>query len=143
MKRINMKRDYILPLPHFIHIKKSFFIEHHRWLLFLYKFTLFSKFALFNFFFFAISPFRSNHRKCSIKKLFLKFCNIDRKTPMLESLFIKFKFIFNKPADLLKRDSNAALSPWILLFSYCIDNFSKNDYKRKNVTPIKTARASS
>ena len=28
-------------------------------------------------------------RRCSIKKLFLKFCNIHRKTPALESLFNK------------------------------------------------------
>ena len=32
---------------------------------------------------------RSNHRRCSIKKLFLKICNIHRKRPALESLFNK------------------------------------------------------
>ena len=30
---------------------------------------------------------RSSHLRCSMKKLFLKFCNIYRKTPVLESLF--------------------------------------------------------
>ena len=29
-----------------------------------------------------------------------------------------------------------------MCFSFCIDISSKNDYKRKNVTPIKRARAS-
>ena len=33
---------------------------------------------------------RSSHRRCFIKKLFLKFRNIFRKTPVLESLFNKF-----------------------------------------------------
>ena len=36
---------------------------------------------------------RSSQRRCSIKKLFLKFCNFHRKTPVLESFF-------NKVADL-------------------------------------------
>ena len=33
--------------------------------------------------------FRSSHRRCSIKKVFLKFRNIHRKTPVLESVFFK------------------------------------------------------
>ena len=32
---------------------------------------------------------RSNHQRCSLKKVFLQICNIHRKTPVLESLFNK------------------------------------------------------
>ena len=32
---------------------------------------------------------RSSHRRCSIKKLFLKFCKIHRKTPVPESLCLR------------------------------------------------------
>ena len=38
---------------------------------------------------FSIFPFRSSHRKCSIKKAVLIILNILRKTPPLESLFNK------------------------------------------------------
>ena len=37
----------------------------------------------------SISPFRSSHRKCSIKKAAVEVLNIHRKTRMLEFLFNK------------------------------------------------------
>ena len=40
---------------------------------------------------FSISPFISSHKNCSIKKLFLKFCNIPRETPTLSLFLIKFR----------------------------------------------------
>ena len=39
--------------------------------------------------------------KCSVKKLFLKFCKIYRKTPVLDSLFNKIAGL--KTATILKR----------------------------------------
>ena len=83
MKCINIKQNYTL--LHFIQFKKSFFYRaspvapsvHLHYFLSLFFLT------------FSSSPFRSSHRNFSIKKLFLKFCNIHRKTPMLESLFNK------------------------------------------------------
>ena len=76
-----MKHNYIL--PHFIQFKESFFYRafpvaasgHLDYILSLLFLT------------FSISPFRSSHQKCSIKKAVLKVLNIQRKTPMLESLF--------------------------------------------------------
>ena len=67
MKRMNMKRNYIL--PHFIHFKKSFFyraspVAASRHLHYFLSLLFLA---------FSISPFTSSHRKCSIKKLFLKF----------------------------------------------------------------------
>ena len=74
-----MKHNYIL--PHFI----KFFYRasavaasgHLHYFLSLLCFTFF------------IFPFRSSHRKCSIKKAVLIILNILRKTPPLESLFNK------------------------------------------------------
>ena len=68
---------------------------------------------------------------------------------MLESLFNKVQGL--RPAILLKRDCNTGVSceyscsPVVIkcIFLFCIDNLSKNNYKRKNVAPIKRARASS
>ena len=99
------------------------------------------------FFTFSIFPFRSSHQKCSIKKAVLIILNILRKTSRLGYLLIRFI-----PATSLTRDSNTGVFLLIFLFtnsyritcfSFCIDIFSKKDYKRKNVTPIKRARTSS
>ena len=38
------------------------------------------------------SKFRSSHQRCSIKKVFLKISQIHRKTPVLESLFLRTPF---------------------------------------------------
>ena len=74
-----MKHNYIL--PHFI---KFFYTAspvaasgHLHYFLSLLFFTYF------------IFPFRSSHRKFSIKKAVLIILNILRKTPLLESLFNK------------------------------------------------------
>ena len=83
MKQINIKHNYIL--PHFIQFKKSFFCRaspvaasgHSHYFLSLLFLT------------FSISPFRSSHQNCSIKKAVLKVLNIHKKTSMLESLFNK------------------------------------------------------
>ena len=56
------------------------------------------------FFTFYIFPFRSSHRKCSIKKAVLIILNILRKTPLLEPLFNKVM-----AATSLKRDSNTGI----------------------------------
>ena len=58
----------------------------------------------------GINVFRSIHRRCSIKNLFLKIHNINRKTSVLESLFNKVAM----HATLLKRDSNTGVLLWIL-----------------------------
>ena len=85
MKQINMKHNYIL--PHFILFKKSF----------SYRASLVAASGHLHYFLsllfltFSISPFRSSHRKCSIKKVILEVLNIHWKTPMLESLLIKFR----------------------------------------------------
>ena len=76
-----MNHNYML--TQFIQFKKSFFYRaspvaasgHLHYFLSLLFLT------------FSISPFRSSHQKCSIKKAVLKVLNIQRKTPMLESLF--------------------------------------------------------
>ena len=47
----------------------------------------------------ALSYVEAVVRRCSVKKVFLKFRNIHSKTPALDSLF-------NKVAGLIKRDSN-------------------------------------
>ena len=61
----------------------------------------------------SFTQVRSNHRRGSVKKgCFEKFCNIHRKTPVLESLFNKVVDL--RPAILLKRDSNVDISLWIL-----------------------------
>ena len=54
---------------------------------------------------------RRSHQSCSIKKLFLKFCNIYKKTPVLESLFNKVAGLLTWPATLLKRDCNISVLP--------------------------------
>ena len=130
MKRINMKHNYIL--LHFIQLKlfwraSSVTVSAHlNYLLSLLFLT------------FSTSLFRSSHRKCSMKKAVLKILNIHRKTPMLESLF---KMVQGwRAATLLNRDSNTGIFLWIFLFtnsyritcfSFCIEIFSKNDYKKK------------
>ena len=53
---------------------------------------------------------KSNHQRYSINKAIPKFCNVQRKTPALESLF-------NKVATSLRRDSNTSV------FSVGITNF--------------------
>ena len=53
-----------------------------------YHVTCFAKVFLL-LFFLSNMIFRSNHRRFSIKKVFLKFRKFDRKTPVLESLFDK------------------------------------------------------
>ena len=97
---------------------------------------------------FSISTFRSNHRKCSIKAV-LKVLNIQRNTPMWQSLFDKVQCW--RPSTLLKRGSNTGIFLGIFLFTnnyritclfFGTNIFSKNDCKRKNVTPIKRAHAS-
>ena len=80
-----------------------------------WTFTLYSYILSLLFLTFSISPFRSSHRKYSIKKAVLKVLNMYRKTPMLESPFNKVQGW--RPATLLKRDSNAVVFPQILLFT--------------------------
>ena len=46
---------------------------------------------------------RRSHQSSFIRKLFSKISNINRKTPVLESLFNKFA------ANLLKRDTNTGV----------------------------------
>ena len=64
------------------------------------------------FFTFSIFPFRSSHRKCSIKKAVLIILNILRKTSRLGYLLIKFI-----PATSLTRDSNTGVFLLIFLFT--------------------------
>ena len=64
------------------------------------------------FFTFSIFPFRSIHRKCSIKKAVLIILNILRKTSRLGYLLIKFI-----PATSLTRDSNTGVFLLIFLFT--------------------------
>ena len=49
----------------------------------------------------------SSHQRCSLKKLFLKFSQIQWKAPVLESLFSKVVDL--RPATLLKRDRNTGV----------------------------------
>ena len=63
--------------------------------------------------------FRSSHRACSVKKVFLKFRKFHRKTPVLESLLITLQVF--RPASLLKRYSNTDIS-------YEISEIFKNTY---------------
>ena len=78
-----MKPNYIL--PHFIQFKKSFFYRASPVATAGHLHNFLSLFFLT----FYISPCRSSHRKCSIKKAVLKVLNIHRKRPMLESPFNK------------------------------------------------------
>ena len=64
----------------------------------------------------VLGLFRSSHRACSVKKVFLKF---HRKTPVLESLLITLQVF--RPASLLKRYSNTDIS-------YEISEIFKNTY---------------
>ena len=63
----------------------------------------------------SISPFRSSHRKCSIKKAVVEVLNIHRKTRMLEFLFNKVQGW--RTATLLYRDSNTVVFFWMFLFA--------------------------
>ena len=61
----------------------------------------------------------NRHQRCSIciKSCFLKFRNIHRKTPVLESFLNKVAGLEAYPfrlATLLKRDSNTGIFLWIL-----------------------------
>ena len=53
-----------------------------------------------------LNLFRSSHRKCSVKKVFLKFREFHRKTAVLESLFNNVKKIKYTITNILKRYSN-------------------------------------
>ena len=84
---------------------------------------------------FPISPFRSSHRKRSIKKLFLMFWNIHKKRPW-SLFFIKYRaeaYIFIKkrlqhrcfPVDIAtflrtylfwRKSANGYFSPFVILF---------------------------
>ena len=64
------------------------------------------------FFTFSIFPFRSSHRKCSIKKAVLIILNILRKHLCWSLFLIKFM-----PATSLKRDSNTGVFLRIFLFT--------------------------
>ena len=55
---------------------------------------------------------RSSHQRCSVKKLFLKNCNIFRKTPVLEHLSNKVTGV--QACSISKRDSNPRFFLWIL-----------------------------
>ena len=55
---------------------------------------------------------RNSHRRCCIRKLFLKICNIHRKH-LHWSLFLKNLQTF-RHATLLKRDPNTGVFLWIL-----------------------------
>ena len=52
--------------------------------------------------FFYISIYGSSHRRCSVKKVFLKISQISQKTPVLESLFNKMSEVFKKIREVLK-----------------------------------------
>ena len=76
-----MKHNYIL--PHFIKLfYRAFPVAASGHLHYFLSFLFLT---------FSISPFRSSHRKSSIKKAVLKVLNIHRKKSMLESLFNKVK----------------------------------------------------
>ena len=77
MKQVNMKHNYILPnfIKFFYGASPVAASGHLHYFLSLIFFT------------FSVFPFRSSHRKCSIKKAVLIMLNILRKTPPLESLF--------------------------------------------------------
>ena len=75
----------------------------------------------------SISPFRSSHRKCSIKKAAVEVLNIHRKTRMLEFLFNKVQGW--RTATLLYRDSNTVVFLWMFLFA--------NSYRMTYVFPSK------
>ena len=51
--------------------------------------------------------FKGSHPRCSIKKLFFKFRYINRKTPVLESLFNKVAD--PKACNLIKKESNTGV----------------------------------
>ena len=55
----------------------------------------------------------SSHRRCSMKKLFLQFCNIHRETPMLKSLFNKVAGL--RPANVLATPILRNFCEWLLL----------------------------
>ena len=140
MKQINIKQLYLTPFHQLF--KKRISGGCFR------TFTLHSLNLLF--LTFSISPFRRSLWKSSMEKAVLKVFNIHSKMPMLVSLVNEVQGW--RPATLLKRDFNTVIFLWkflftnsyiITCFSYCMDIFSKNDYKRKNETPIKRAWASS
>ena len=93
-KRINMKHNYIL-----LHFIKFFYraspVAASGYLHYFLSLLFFT---------FSIFPFRSSHRKCSIKNALLIILNILRQTPPLESLLIK-----SIPATSLKRNSNTGV----------------------------------
>ena len=89
---------------------------------------------------FSTSPFRSSHRKCSIKQVVLKVLQYSR-----ENTYV------GMPAALLKRDFNTGVFLWLFLFtnSYRITFvfpsvliFLVKKITKENVTPMKRARAS-
>ena len=58
---------------------------------------------------------QSTHQRCFIKKLFLKFLNVHRKTPMLESLFNKvaiFQFCNFFLRTPFSQNTSRRLLPW-------------------------------
>ena len=71
---------------------------------------------------------RSSHRMFSIKKLFLKFRNIQKKHLCL-SLFFK-KLQVWRPATLLKKDPNTVVLLWVNIAKFLRLRISKNIYER-------------
>ena len=55
---------------------------------------------------YLLGLFRSSHRRCSVKKVFLKFLQISR-----ENTYVGVSF---RPATLFKRDSNTVVFLWNL-----------------------------
>ena len=55
---------------------------------------------------------RSSHRRCCIRKLFLKMLQYPQEAPVLESIFQNLQTF--RPATLLKRDPNTGVFLWIL-----------------------------
>ena len=70
--------------------------------------------------FYDVNPCRSSHHRCSLKKLFLKFHNIYRKTPVMESLL-------NKVAGLYQKQTAA------MVFSCKYCEIFKNSYFEKHL----------
>ena len=67
------------------------------------------------------NPYQKQPPELFYKKAVLKFCNILRKTPVLESLFNKNAWVqacIFRPPTLLKRGSNTGVFVWILQHLY-------------------------
>ena len=74
-----------------------------------------------------VTTVRSSHRRCPIKKLLLKKCNIHMKTPVLGSLFIKVASL--KVCNFIKKRLQRRYFP-VNIAKFLRTPISKNIWKR-------------